>query len=148
MNFFMSHFLPMMLWKRQNMENLYINLKAFEFRPFGALFYSIYLIFANTVYYQSYESLCMHFQMKPAGRHPWAAYRPPGGWPPSGRILCFQLLLISNDISIYTWSARPWHSPEAVLGRGHRCGARQELFVSLFRVEGRPLIGHLIKICN
>jgi hypothetical protein len=25
---------------------------------------------------------------------------------------------------------------------------RQELFLSLFTVEGRPLIGHLVKKCN
>jgi hypothetical protein len=30
--------------------------------------------------------------------NPWPAYRPPGGWPPSGRNLCFQLLLINNVI--------------------------------------------------
>jgi hypothetical protein len=27
-------------------------------------------------------------------------------------------------------------------------GLRQELFVSLFTVEGRPLIGNLVQMCN
>jgi hypothetical protein len=33
------------------------------------------------------------------GDQPWPAYWLPGGWPPSGHIWCFQLILISNVIS-------------------------------------------------